>query len=392
MIAPTFQIKIALIGHVSVGKTTLLNAILRNMHSEVSMRRTTAGVNYFCLYTCKEGVNVAENTNGNDTSILPNDLTKECTTIPNEIRSAESTLKEIAHDNKALRNENEVAEKYFDIEIEKDICEMRSDTHLVVVEIPGINEAGATTKYTKYIQDKWDTFDCAVVVMDAKLGVNTDDHLTLLSVVQKNLQERKNIPVIIVANKVDEPDDKEQALLLSELCATIEKTFAVSCRMKALQEIVDGGNVINTDTLFPAFISMSAVHAYIYRAASTMDQDRFQQFDVDLIDKIGREEIGRTKWKGLSEEEHYQTVFKIVTDADMCTAGLQTSNYDKFIQVLTFAVGGMEKQTELIKKQIDVEAAKISCKVIIMDQLEPLIARKKKLGLDSIGDDNDSLK
>ena len=46
-----FEIKIAFIGHVSVGKTTVLNAILRDKYGEVSMRRTTAGVNYFRICT-----------------------------------------------------------------------------------------------------------------------------------------------------------------------------------------------------------------------------------------------------------------------------------------------------------------------------------------------------
>ena len=44
-----FEIKVALIGYVSVGKTTVLNALFREKFGEVSMRRTTAAVNFFCL-------------------------------------------------------------------------------------------------------------------------------------------------------------------------------------------------------------------------------------------------------------------------------------------------------------------------------------------------------
>lgn len=44
------MIRIALVDHVSVGKTTLLNALLQDKVTEVSsLRRTTAAVNYFCL-------------------------------------------------------------------------------------------------------------------------------------------------------------------------------------------------------------------------------------------------------------------------------------------------------------------------------------------------------
>ena len=47
MISQQFEIKVALIGYVSVGKTTVLNALFRDRYSEVSMSRTTAGVNFF---------------------------------------------------------------------------------------------------------------------------------------------------------------------------------------------------------------------------------------------------------------------------------------------------------------------------------------------------------
>ena len=43
----SFEIKIDLLGHVSVGKTTLLNALLGDKFSEVSKRRTTSGINHF---------------------------------------------------------------------------------------------------------------------------------------------------------------------------------------------------------------------------------------------------------------------------------------------------------------------------------------------------------
>ena len=44
-----FVIRIGIFGCVSVGKSTLLNAILRNKYNEVSMRITTKGINHFIL-------------------------------------------------------------------------------------------------------------------------------------------------------------------------------------------------------------------------------------------------------------------------------------------------------------------------------------------------------
>jgi GTPase SAR1 family protein len=51
---PTFEIKVALLGYVSAGKSTVLNAMLQGKYSEVAMRRTTAGVNLFRIHEKKK--------------------------------------------------------------------------------------------------------------------------------------------------------------------------------------------------------------------------------------------------------------------------------------------------------------------------------------------------
>ena len=83
MIDPALEIKVALLGYVSVGKTMVLNALLRGRFSEVSMRRTTAGVSYFRLNHDSEG---------QPWNMEPDDPP----------RDAKSTYKEISEDNKTL--------------------------------------------------------------------------------------------------------------------------------------------------------------------------------------------------------------------------------------------------------------------------------------------------
>jgi GTPase SAR1 family protein len=60
MISQTFEIKVALLGYVSVGKTTVLNALLKDKFSEVSMRRTAAGVNFFRVSSQSNGKNSSD--------------------------------------------------------------------------------------------------------------------------------------------------------------------------------------------------------------------------------------------------------------------------------------------------------------------------------------------
>ena len=179
MIVHPFEIKVALIGNVSAGKTTVLNALLRDKFGEVSMKRATAGINYFHLHShaASDGSSVQS----------------EATDASN-IRSATSILTEISQDNIEFRKSEMIQEKHFDILAEEELFPMRDDTRLVFIDIPGINEANTFSRYSDYVSMKWDTFDCVVAILDGKQGVNTQDQVALLNLVKTNLK-KKAVPI-----------------------------------------------------------------------------------------------------------------------------------------------------------------------------------------------------
>jgi GTPase SAR1 family protein len=348
MIAHSFEIKIALLGNVSAGKTTVLNALLRDKFGEVSMKRTTAGVNYFRIAAATPVV-VATSTPVADSPKKGPPQAQEWSSLADDPRSATSTFKEITEDNIKLRESNQVQEKWFDIELPSELCPMRKDTKLVVVDIPGINEAGSCDKYMKYVKEKWATFDCVVVVMDGKQGVNSEEQVNLLNVVKENLNT-KEVPVIILCNKVDDPDDEQQAGLIAEARAKVEEIFAVGCRETALRKVLEVTPMFGQ--VSPAFIPISAGHAFIRQSASLMNLEQFQGFDKELIEKLGRDQIGRRRWNKLSEEEKIQETYEILSDPSEQEEGLKDSNFDKFLAVLEHFVGGEQAQREVIENQI----------------------------------------
>ena len=186
------KLTLPLTAHCRVGKSTVLNALLGDKFSQVSMKRTTAGINMF--------------------RVMP----KEATTLS----TAEHIHNVISKDNESLRSENDVSEKVFDIFVEESICKnMRNDTRLTLVDIPGINEADSSKKYKEYVQDKWNSFDCVVVVMDAIQGVNTQEQVELLEFVKQNNQSLKAIPTIVLCNKMDNPSDPNTITLVEEVRA-----------------------------------------------------------------------------------------------------------------------------------------------------------------------------
>ena len=138
---PKLEIKIALVGNVSAGKTTVLNALLQDRYGEVAKKRTTAGAHYFYLKV--------PTASGSST-------TCEC--------SPEAIYEEIKEDNqRKLSNGNEIGKKVFHIEIPEPLIRCRDDIGIVLVDIPGINEAGTDNKNKDFVSSQWTTFDCVVV-------------------------------------------------------------------------------------------------------------------------------------------------------------------------------------------------------------------------------------
>jgi GTPase SAR1 family protein len=125
MLAHTFEIRVALLGNVSAGKTTVLNALFREKYGEVAMKRTTVGANFFYVHTKAN----SSKSNNNDSEL--DDVVEEsrttgkldCSVLTDAFRSAGSILKEISEDNRRIREKDSdnVQEKKFDIEQDEEI-------------------------------------------------------------------------------------------------------------------------------------------------------------------------------------------------------------------------------------------------------------------------------
>ena len=356
-----FEIRVALLGYVSVGKTTVLNAIFRDKFSEVSMKRTTAGINFFRVMKSEPLVKEEP-----DAKSASDDKKKRACTIPlvatgsaKKAKTANETLKEITALNRELREARKIKEMWFDIELDHDepLCAMRDDTSLVLVDIPGINEADTDNIYMAYIQEHWGEFDCVIVVMDARQGVNTEEQVDLLKLVKDNLATKRRVPTIILFNKVDDPDEPEQASLVSEALVKVAEVFKIPGREKGLKKAVDSLTKKEpkpVSTTCPIFLATSANHAFFYRTASLLTFSQFKvKFGMDIINSIGKLEVGRHQWKKLNPEKKYTAVFEAVCEDSDYKERLEATNFDKFLKALSLCVGGEESQLKVLHAQVD---------------------------------------
>ena len=367
----------------SVGKSTVLNALLGDKFSEVSLKRTTAGVNLFriCQPTEHDG----------DESSEEQSIGKQEWSILNDdklVKGAGTTHEEISKDNQELRSSDVVNEKMFDIRVDYPICKMRNDTQLVLIDIPGINEAESSKKYKDYVESKWDTFDCVVVVMDAIQGVNTEEQVQLLRFVQQNNENSKQIPTIVLGNKMDDFNDEDTINLIEE---THSKTIEIFGNVYCSSSPVPKEGV---STATAAFVPLSAKNAFTYRKAGNINLDQLLDLQhQDLVNKIGYDEYGR-KWFKMNHDEQVEAVSEIIRDPAEFDARLAGTNFHTFLAVLSNFVGGDTAQRNLLAKQIDAELKRVSNgslgKQAISESIYEVFKRCKPIGRTDIDDLNDT--
>lgn len=378
-----FSLNIALIGHVSVGKTTLLNAILGEKFAEVSKRRTTAGINHFHIQPL----------------IRPNQSLTELKQEPDEnkpsheshvnIKTPNQTLVEITEDNIKLRNLNVIQNKHFDIELDDLPLKMRPDTSLCIIDIPGLNEAGTQDMYTSYVEESWDTYSCVIVVMDVSQGVNTDEQVKLLKFIDSNTRTKQNIPIIVVCNKVDDVEDTELMELVNEVQVEVNRIFNRTInREDALFEALYGSRSEEPFFKFaegsPAFLHLSAENAFIYRSiASLTVQDFSTNVDQSHIDRVGNREFGYMRWRKMNSEEKCKAIHDLVSDPNEYEERLAMTNFNKLMQVLRYFLEGDENQKYLISKKIEIELYRLTKETSFVERLSQIHDYCVKIDKDS---------
>jgi GTP-binding protein EngB required for normal cell division len=255
---------------------------------------------------------------------------------------------------------------------------MRDDTRLVLIDIPGINEAGSSSdsnnnnnnnnKYKDYVESNWDTFDCVICVLDAIQGVNTQEQIELLKFIKRNNDNLKKIPTIILGNKMDDLNDDDTQNLIEETRLKTIEIFGNDCydcaQFKEEEEEDDNDNDNDNDALpsrsSAVFIPLSAKNAFMYRKAGNINLNELEDIKYrDVVNKIGYDEYGR-KWSKMNIQQQIESVIEILSDPDEYNMRLAGTNFHTFLNVLTYYAGGNEAQKYLLSKQIDIELSRIA--------------------------------
>jgi hypothetical protein len=122
--------------------------------------------------------------------------------------------------------------------------------------------------------------------------------------------------------------------------------------------------------LVATFVPISAQNAFIYRAASRLSYEEFKKLDKALVDKLGCEEFGKSKWRKLTQDERYLAAHNAVSCQSSCEENLKASNFHVFLDAFQRIVGSGAAQLALIEHQIAVALKKITFERIIAYELK----------------------
>jgi GTPase SAR1 family protein len=388
----TFEIKIAFIGYKSVGKSTALNALLGDNYCDVSPRRPTAGVNSFRISTSAAAPPAAP--------AAPPPPTAR------EVRTAESICNEIVHDNQTLTNATtttSIQEKVFDIELaEPLLAELRNDTSLVFVDIPGIRLSD-NCPYKHYVDEKWDSFDCIVLVLDSLFQSSEEDQVKLLQYLHENLVEKRNLPIIVLLNQFDESEDEdEHTQQRKRFKKKIHNVFGVKQSAighelgKSQSQIGvwsyesdddddddddpttenETPRILTEETYEPLCVSVMIRNAYLYRLASRLSLDQVKKMHSAVLDKIGKDEVGKLPWMALPDEEKQQIVFEALNrQSGEYQELLEATNFYGFVKSLRSIIGGLDKQSRLLQQQQELALRRISADSMFVQELRRIQER-----------------
>jgi hypothetical protein len=107
--------------------------------------------------------------------------------------------------------------------------------------------------------------------------------------------------------------------------------------------------------------------------------DDFKKLDYELIEKLGRGEVGKSKWRSLSSDEKYLVAYEAVSSS-MFQESFEETNFGLFLRDFNRHIGGNNAQLCIIDKQLTVKIKSIlSFDTRIADELKKIDDMHKAL-------------
>ena len=277
-------INICLVGCVSAGKSTVLNAFFGHDYAQCKIKRTTMMPNKFMEANNQERLTPHKK------------ITDKISEINKEIyNKTQSGLK--------LNLKDYGTELIFYV----DNMEMNlgSNNKICIYDIPGLNDARTKDVYYEYLSSKFHEFNIILFIVDINSGLNTSDEMDILKFLIENInkhqqESNKNIKLLTIVNKADHMqlvgDQLEILGELNEMFQQVELTVK--------QQFIEGDTSGYLHT-----IPICGLDAHLYRMIKKF-RDINKLSDENIL-RIGVNEEGSKFRKEAKEIQKSKVQLKI---------------------------------------------------------------------------------
>ena len=311
---PQENINLCIVGTVSAGKSTILNAFFCEQLSQCKIKRTTMVPTVYIE---------------NDSFWNPFDQTEEIYKTIAEKNQEIITLTENGH---KLKKE-EYSELVFNVG--KLDINILPDSFVNVYDIPGLNDARTKDVYYEYLDENFHKFNLVIFLVDIHSGLNTSDEMEIVNFITNRTKDQlennnRKIYTLVVVNKADDmqlnededindTDKLELTGELSEMYEQVEKTLTDEFKRKNVEEHLIG------------IIPMCAIDAYLYRMVKKHGQNF--KLTPEQILKIGVNENGK-KFSTLKPATQEKKVYEILNDQSFIDTMIKLSGFSSLEKVL----------------------------------------------------------
>jgi len=267
------SIRVALIGCVSSGKSTLLNSICVNQYEDMKRKRTTILPSVY---------------KSSNKSIHRNKSEKE--RIKRKNKELNERFYEAGSSTK-LTNENCEIQEYM-IPIIENFVDLPDDVFLDIYDIPGLNDCETKDIYFQWVREHFHEFDLILNVMSIENGCNTSDEKDILNLITECIYNEKvkhgrNVLFLSVINKCDDMEmHKGKPTLIDE--EDIELFDQIINTTKGVINEKYGDKICTY-----GFAPITARDTFIYRM---LHYDCNAELDITLLNKFGINEVGKKRW------------------------------------------------------------------------------------------------
>lgn len=273
-------IHIALLGPVSAGKTTLLNALLVERYGDMAMKRTT--MTEAIYYECED-----------EKHTTAADIHAKNAVVNAQLYEKAKSGGLTAADLKPIEH---FVPPVHDLLTKK----LHAGTKLAIHDLPGLNDAQTKTMYHDYVAANFHKYNIVILVLDVNSGMNTSDEKDILTLIANGIWDNKTkfdieTSLVVVINKCDDMEVKDRNSY--ETIATDPEYVAMVKQVRAtINSTVT--NIAPTDPI--RFVCLSTEDSYIYRMYS---RNPDCEVDQKYRNKFGINAFGKHTWAKMTEAE-----------------------------------------------------------------------------------------